>query len=111
MRLKSVDVHVLVSLLDHPRHGYGIVKEIRSRSGGSLRLEPGNLYRVLRRLLDVGLIEPSEPPEQGITDDDRRRYYVATPAGRATLRKEIARMRAVVELAETRLRPPVGRDA
>jgi len=76
-----------------------------------LRLEPGNLYRVLRRLLDAGLITPSEAPDPDGTDDDRRRYYVATPAGRATLRNEVARMRAVVELAEARLRQPLGRDA
>ena len=41
--LKAVDFHVLLVLTAHELHGYGIVKEIESRSGGRLRLEPGNL--------------------------------------------------------------------
>ena len=55
--LKAVDFHVLLVLTGHELHGYGIVKEIESRSGGRLRLEPGNLYRYIRRLVQEGMIE------------------------------------------------------
>ena len=42
--LKHVDFLVLLVLMEHDLHGYGIVKEIADRTRGQIRLEPGNLY-------------------------------------------------------------------
>lgn len=98
--LKPVLFWILLVLVDEPSHGYRILKEIERRSDGAVRLEPGNLYRYLRRLLDTDLIqEVATPP----SDDERRRTYDVTPLGRAVVRAEADRMRALVRAADTEL--------
>ena len=55
--LKPVDMLVLMTLSTEDRHGYGIVTDITERTSGSIKLVPGNLYSVLRRLMGEGLID------------------------------------------------------
>jgi DNA-binding PadR family transcriptional regulator len=83
------------------RHGYAIRQEILDHTGGKLELEAGNLYRYIRRLEDDHLIELS-PRKPAAGEDPRRLYYRMTPFGRRVLAAEVKRMRALVELAESR---------
>jgi DNA-binding PadR family transcriptional regulator len=89
--LKSLEFLVLAVLEDEPLHGYGIVQRIESRTGGVVRVRPGDLYRVLYRLERRRLIEPGAK-ERG----DRRSYYGLTPLGRRTLRDEAELLRRIV---------------
>ncbi|MEM7414541.1 MAG: helix-turn-helix transcriptional regulator [Gemmatimonadota bacterium] len=99
--LKPVDFHILWVLAEGELHGYGIVKEIETRSGGRIRLEPGNLYRYVRRLVTAGLVRPAERrPADG---EERRRYYGVTADGKAVLAAEVARMRELAAAAERAL--------
>lgn len=95
--LRSVDFHILWVLADGELHGYGIVKEIESRSNGALRLEPGNLYRYVRRLVSEGWVAPAE--RRSVDAEERRRYYRVTETGRAVLAAEVSRMRRIAEAA------------
>ena len=95
MAMKPSDFHVLLSLLEGPLHGYGIMKHVESESGGSVRLEIGSLYRLLGRLLDSGLIE--EGP-----GDERRRFYQLSRAGRRALKAEAERLAGLVDLVRMR---------
>lgn len=99
--LKPVDFHILLVLTEADLHGYGIVKEIEERTGGGIRLEPGNLYRYVRRLVDEGLVTPAA--REPIDGEERRRYYAVTPLGRQVLAAEASRMRSLVAAAEERL--------
>lgn len=103
--LRPVDFHILLVLTDGELHGYGMVKEIEERSAGRLRLEPGNLYRYLRRLVDQGWVEPAARKAADGTDE-RRRYYRVTELGRRVLAAEAARMRELVAAAEARVSLP-----
>jgi DNA-binding PadR family transcriptional regulator len=112
--LKPIDFHVLLVLTEGARHGYGIVKQIEARSEGRIRLQPGNLYRYLRRLVDEGLVKPADrrpvvanagEPQAGEAAEARRRYYEVTPLGRRVLGAEVDRMRALVAAAESGLGP------
>lgn len=100
--LKAVDFHILWVLSEGDLHGYGLVKEIEARSDGHLVLEPGNLYRYIRRLVDEGLVEPGAR-EPSPTSGSRRRYYRATSLGRRVLAAETARMRSVVDAVDVSL--------
>ena len=80
--LRPVVFQVLLSLADGERHGYAIVQDIAERSAARLRLEPGNLYRHLKFMLDEGLIEESDRRPVPGKDDERRRYYRITRFGR-----------------------------
>lgn len=98
--LRTVEFHILLALAPGARHGYGILQDTLRRTGGQLLLEPGTLYRALRRLLAGGLVEEGEPEVgEGDRDDDRRRYYRLTGLGRRVAAAEVERMTALVAAA------------
>ena len=90
--LKPVDLELLLALASEDRHGYGLVQEIEAHTKGLIVLDPGNLYRVIKRLLADGLIDESARP----SDEERRRYYRITPLGGRVLAAELERLRALV---------------
>lgn len=99
--LKPVDLELLLALATEDRHGYGLVQRISEHTGGLIVLDPGNLYRVIKRLLTDRLIEesPSPPAAAG---DERRRYYRITPLGGRVLAAELERLRALVSAPATK---------
>jgi DNA-binding PadR family transcriptional regulator len=90
--------HILLSLADEPRHGYGILLEVEERTEGGMRLGVGTLYSVIKRLRQQELIEEVAAPRKS-GDDPRRRHYRLTRAGRAAMRREAARLQELVEQA------------
>ena len=55
--LPQAQFHVLVSLTHGERHGYAIMQDVESSSGGVVRMGPATLYGTLKRLVDQGLAE------------------------------------------------------
>ena len=100
--LKPVVFQVLLSLLDGERHGYAIVHDIAERSSARMQIEPGNLYRTLRFMLDEGLIEESDRRPAPDADDERRRYYKVTKFGQRVASAEAARLVELVADARAR---------
>lgn len=90
---------VLLSLAEQPRHGYSILKDVESLSGGRVRLSTGTLYGALQRLLADRWIERIEEDD---TPRDRRTYRL-TSRGRRNLQMEIERMRHLTKLAALRV--------
>lgn len=97
--LRPVELLVLTELSRQDQHGYGIVQAVERHTGGSVSLVPGNLYRVLHRLIDRGLIAETERPPNADSDDQRRRYYRITQPGREETAREIERVESLVSLA------------
>ncbi len=104
--LKPVFFLILLVLVDGERHGYGIVKEIAERSGGAMRLEPGNLYRFIRRLMETAMVAESAKRRTPESADERRRYYRITEFGKRVFAAEAARMKSLVSEAEARVLLP-----
>ena len=100
--LKPIDFLVLMVLADNERHGYGIVQDISAHTNGKIRLVPGNLYSVLRRLMNLKVIDETSRRPAPDLDDERRRYYRITAFGNRVLRAEAERMRELVAVAESR---------
>src|SRR3982751_6739279 len=94
--LKPVDLQLLLALGEEELHGYGLVQAIADRTDGVVTLEPGNLYRVIKRLLADGLVAESE--KRGASDlaDERRRYYRLTALGGRVVAAELRRLQALV---------------
>jgi DNA-binding PadR family transcriptional regulator len=88
---------ILLSLADGDKHGYLIMKEVRTANGGNLRLGPGTLYGSLDRMLRDGLVGDSD-----ISDDERRRYYHLTVNGRRALTAELERLDGALATARSR---------
>ena len=99
--LTSVAFEIMLALADGERHGYSILQEVDTRSGGTVSLHAGTLYRALARLLESELIEELDSPDPK-NDDERRRYYRLTPFGRRVLGAELERLRDLVRLGEER---------
>ena len=99
--LRPVEFDILLALGDGERHGYAIMQEARRRSEGRVQLEPGTLYRALRRMRQAGLV--SEITGHGqYGGDERRRYYRLTALGRRVAAAEAERMAGLVLTARTR---------
>src|SRR6201995_5371810 len=97
--LQPTTFHVLLSLTDEDRHGYGIILEVARRTQGELKLSAGTLYRSIQRMLETGLIveKRTRPAPEG--DEERRRYYRITQFGRAVAEAEAGRLRDLFKLA------------
>lgn len=94
--------HILLSLADGTRHGYGIIKDVRDHTGDRVRIGTGTLYTALQRLLDAGWIEETTDRPAAEDDDARRQYYRLTKLGRAALRDEAQRLERAVDEARGR---------
>ena len=81
--------YVLLSLLE-TGYGYGMMQRIRELSGGRLEMGPGTLYGVLTRMRKEGLITLE-------SQDERRKNYAITPAGREALAAEYRRLKKLVQ--------------
>ena len=94
--------HILLALADEERHGYGIMQEVKARTGGQVRLVPGTLYGAIKRLLERKLIAESDERPDPELSDERRRYYRITEFGQRVLAAEVARMASLVEQAQAK---------
>lgn len=97
--LSTKTILILATLADGYRHGYAIRREIEQRTDGSVRVGVTTLYRLLRQLLASGYVEESDRRPLPQFDDERRRYFSITPAGRKALRTELGRLERVLAAA------------
>jgi DNA-binding PadR family transcriptional regulator len=100
--------YILLALADGDRHGYAISREVDASTSGMVRLGPGNLYRLLRQMVDDGWIVETDQVD---ADDGRRRYYRLTTYGRRIAEAEAERLTALVRVARTRLMLPAAARA
>jgi DNA-binding PadR family transcriptional regulator len=90
------EFHVLLALLDGPRHGYGLMQDVEELSGGGLQLGPGTLYTAIKRLRSSRLISETD------ADADRRRCYKLTRKGKTVAEEEARRLNDLVRVARKR---------
>ncbi|HWC82204.1 MAG TPA: PadR family transcriptional regulator [Pseudonocardiaceae bacterium] len=74
-RRGDVRAAVLTLLAERSMHGYEMIQEIGSRSGGIWRPSPGSVYPTLQLLADEGLVT--------VEENSGKRLYALTEAGRA----------------------------
>jgi len=77
-----LDMIVLAALAAGPAHGYGIIQEIRGRSGGAFDLPEGTIYPVLHRLEEAAFLSSRWPDG---TAGRTRRVSSLTRKGRRAL--------------------------
>src|SRR5437762_7807418 len=94
-----LDVLLLATLADAPRHGYAVKEALREGSGGRFDLPTGTVYPALHRLEAAGLISGA----WSVADGRRRRSYRLTPAGRRKLAADRANWREFATAISTLL--------
>jgi len=85
----TLDVLVLKTLSWTPMHAFEVIAWLDEQSGGRLDVDGPALIQALHRMEEKDLVAG----EWGTTKNGRRaRYYRTTPAGRAHLRAESAKL-------------------
>ncbi|MGR9250751.1 PadR family transcriptional regulator [Rhizobium leguminosarum] len=92
-----------------PRHGYDLIKEIKTRSGGNYAPSSGIVYPKLSTMMDLQLLSSSAP-------SDQKRAYVLNAAGkhyldghRAEAQGVLARIEALRFRGTDMSAGPIGR--
>ena len=83
----EVRLAILSLLSEGGRHGYDLMKELETRSGGTYKVSAGTMYPTLQQLEDEGLITSQQK--------EGRRVYEITAAGRAELERERAKVEEI----------------
>ena len=110
MSASLLEYHVLLALVPGALHGYAIAERVAEDSSGALRPRAGSLYRVIARLIDVGLVTETEGDDDVSHPGIPRRYYALTAAGRRRLAEEAKRLKHTAAVAEERLGLARGRS-
>lgn len=96
---------ILASLQDEPLHGYAIIKQAATLSGGRVKLATGTLYTALDRLTTEAYVRVVD---EEIVNGRARRYYALTPDGRAALKAEAVRLAEAARVVIGVTRPAMG---
>ena len=106
--MRPIEFEILLTLAGGERHGYAIIQDIEARSEGALSVETGTLYRALQRLAEGDLVRPTEARRASDAEDERRRFYALTPAGRRAAADEARRLASLVDAARAARLIPGG---
>jgi DNA-binding PadR family transcriptional regulator len=83
----NTELLVLSVLRDGPAHGYSIVGEIESRTGGALSLKQGSIYPLLYSMEEQGFVTSDwNTPNRG---ERARRIYSITATGQSELERRL----------------------
>ena len=93
--LRPVEFHILLSLAEAERHGYGIIQDIQARGDAAVP-DVGTMYRALARMVETGLIKAA--PAAG-RRDERRNCYRLTDLGLRVAKAEARRLQALTRAA------------
>lgn len=97
--LTPATFHILLSLHEGVKHGYGIKRDVEERTGGGVRLGAGTLYEAIQRLDRSGLLAEAKTPASAQADSSRWRFYRLTACGRKALTAELRRLERDVRYA------------
>lgn len=97
--LKATTQLALLLLVREPTYGVALMEAMEERSGGSIRLNAGSLYRLIGGLVDDGLVEPLEEKPNPAGVGAPRKIYAVTGLGRAVLGAEAERQEGLLDMA------------
>jgi PadR family transcriptional regulator PadR len=101
----TLDMLILRSVTEAPKHGYGIAQWLEETSRELLRIEQGSLYPALYRMEEKGWIRA----KWGITELNRKaKFYSLTTRGRDQLEVETQGWGRLVEAISLILQPTAG---
>src|SRR5947199_8043537 len=91
--LSPAAFYILFALAEGEKHGYAIMKEAETVSGGQFTMGPATLYTTIQRLLELGLIEETSTSPDS---ERRRRCYRLSRSGRQVLDAQVNRIETLV---------------
>lgn len=101
----TLELLILRTVADGPRHGYGIGRSIEEATGDAVRVEEGSLYPALYRMEKKGWLAA----EWGRSELGRRaKFYRITRGGRAWLDRETGEWARFTDAVRSVLLPGEG---
>jgi DNA-binding PadR family transcriptional regulator len=100
--LPAAAFQILMSLVDDDLHGYEIMRRVEEQTDGRTRIGPGTLYSSIQALLDAGFIAEVASRRDADVNEERRRYYRVTAAGRKAARDEAERLANLLRVARAK---------
>jgi DNA-binding PadR family transcriptional regulator len=97
--LTETTFYILLSLTPGKKHGYAIMKDVRSLSEGHVTLSTSTLYGALKRLLEQDWIERVDDPDEEANGNRERKAYTLTRLGKRILEMETCRLQAQLAAA------------
>lgn len=98
--LKQSIYRMLLAMPDgESMHGYAIMQAVSAMSQGRETILPGTLYTALARMVEEGMVEALDTPDDDSSGGPARSYYRRTSFGRAVARAESERLRALLDIA------------
>jgi DNA-binding PadR family transcriptional regulator len=91
-RSGEVRLALLSLLSERPAHGYELMRQLEERSGRLYRASAGTVYPVLQQLQDEGMVS--------VDDQDGKKVYSLTDAGRAEVADHADEIEAIWSRAE-----------
>ena len=88
----EIRLALLAMLESGPKHGYELMKELESKSGGVYKASAGAIYPALQQLEDEGMVTSDQAAG--------KRTYALTDAGRAELQREAETVKRIWHRAE-----------
>lgn len=85
--------YYILLVLNEPLHGYGIIQKVLEITEGRIHLGAGTIYGTLSKLEKDGVIDIIE-----VTD--RRKIYKQSAIGDQLIKKEILRVKQLIQHAE-----------
>jgi DNA-binding PadR family transcriptional regulator len=99
-RRGDVRIAILSLLSEKPSNGYGLIKEITDRSGGTWYPSPGSVYPTLQQLVDEDLIEA--------TGEGKRTDFQLTASGTEWVESHTEELAQVWQSADARIQADAG---
>ena len=99
-RRGDVRMAILSLLSEQPRNGYGLIKEITDRSGGTWYPSPGSVYPTLQQLVDEELIEA--------VGEGKRTDFQLTASGREWVETHADELSRVWKSSDERIQADAG---
>lgn len=97
--LKPVHHLILLLLAEDPTYGVELMERLEDRSDGTIRINPGSLYRTIGKLVEDGLVEPLDEASGPDGVGAPRKVYGVTERGLSALRAEARRQSTLLEAA------------
>jgi DNA-binding PadR family transcriptional regulator len=99
-RRGDVRIAILSLLAERAFNGYGLIKEITDRSGGTWHPSPGSIYPTLQQLVDEELIESS--------GEGKRTDFLLTDQGREWVSQHSDELARVWQSSDERIEADAG---
>jgi len=83
--MTETSCYILLAIAKMPKHGYGIVQQVKFITNDRITLGNGTMYGTLGKMAKDGLI-------QMILDGEKKKIYEITPLGKEILASEKKRI-------------------